>query len=388
MSQPVPKSVVLAAGGTGGHMFPAQALARELLSRGHHVILVTDRRGSGFGPELPQVQTHRIQAAGIAGGRLPEKVAGVGRLAIGFLQATALLRRLRPHAVVGFGGYASVPAVLAGSWLGATIVLHEQNAVLGRANRLLARRAHVIATSFADVAHLQDRDREKVILTGNPVRPAIAALGRRPFGVPGETEPLRLLVVGGSQGATVFNEVVPQAVARLPETLRRRLQISQQVRGGNLEAIGTGYAESGVASSLAPFFEDLPERLGAANLVICRAGASTVAELAAAGRPAILVPYPFATDDHQSFNARALAEAGGGWLMPQPGLTVGALTERLQSLLLTPSILTHAARCAHAFGHQEAAKRLADLVCDGPQDNGSNRRREDAGTPGHGEAAA
>jgi UDP-N-acetylglucosamine--N-acetylmuramyl-(pentapeptide) pyrophosphoryl-undecaprenol N-acetylglucosamine transferase len=369
-------------------MFPAQALARELLSRRYRVTLITDRRGSGFGPELPQIQTHRINAVGMAGSGFVQQVAGAGQLALGFVQALRVLRTLRPETVVGFGGYASVPAVLAGRRLGMAIVLHEQNAVLGRANRLLARHAHVIATSFSEVAHLAPRNRDKVTLTGNPVRPTIAALGRRPYAVPGVGEPLRLLVVGGSQGAAVFNELVPEAICRLPEGLRRRLQISQQVRGDNLDLVRARYADCGIQPTLATFFEDIPQRLGAADLIVCRAGASTVAELTAAGRPAILVPYPFATDDHQTFNARALAEAGGGWLMPQSALTVEALAERLDSLLSTPVTLTHAARCAHAFGHQDAAKRLADLVCNAPTNDNSDGRRDDPADPRRGEAAA
>ena len=377
------RRVVLAAGGTGGHMFPAQALARALIGLGREVVLITDRRGGGFGPELPQVETHRINAGGIAGGSPLRKLASLWLLGIGYLQARALLKQLGAEAVVGFGGYPSVPTVLAGARRGLRVVLHEQNAIMGRANRLLARHADRIATSFGQVGALPDELHDRVVLTGNPVRAAVGALGRRPYAVPGEADPLRLLVIGGSQGAVVFNGVIPAAVARLPETLRRRLRVSQQVRGRDLSEVADEYRESGVEAELAPFFEDLPERLAEAHLVICRAGASTVAELAAAGRPAILVPYPFATDDHQTANGGAFAEAGGGWLMPQSELNPERLAERLAELLDQPSLLGRAAGCARSQARLEAAERLAALVCGEREPNGGAKDGE-----GREEAAA
>jgi len=365
-----PNRIVLAAGGTGGHMFPAQALARELLGRGLTVALITDRRGGGFGPGLPQVETHRISAAGLAGRGLLGKLRGVAMLGFGLIQARRLLKTLGAEAVVGFGGYPSVPTVLAGASRGLRIVLHEQNAVLGRANRLLASRADAIATSFERVAAVAEADRNKLRLTGNPVRPAIAALGRRPYAVPDGNDILRLLVIGGSQGATVFNEVVPAALCRLPKRLRRRIEVSQQVPGGALEAVAARYRDCGIACEPKIFFDDIPERLGAAHLVIGRAGASTVAELAAAGRPGLLVPYPSATDDHQTANAQCLAEAGGGWVMPQPSFTPEHLAERLKSLFESPGLLARASRCAQAFGREGAAAALADVVCATSNSNG------------------
>ena len=366
-----PGRIVLAAGGTGGHMFPAQALARELLGRGLSVALVTDRRGGGFGPDLPQVETHRISAAGLAGRGLLGKLRGVLALGLGLVQARRLLKGFGGEVVVGFGGYPSVPTVLAGASLGLRVVLHEQNAVLGRANRLLAGRADAIATSFGQVAAIAESDRAKVHLTGNPVRPAIAALGRRPYGVPDANDVLRLLVTGGSQGATVFNDVVPAALCLLPEPLRRRLKVSQQVPGGAIEKVAAIYRDCGIACEPKDFFDDLPERLGAAHLVIGRAGASTVAELAAAGRPGLLVPYPAATDDHQTANAQSLAEAGGGWVMPQSAFTPEHLAERLSSLFANPALLARASRCAQAFGRDQAAAALADVVCASGDHNGS-----------------
>ena len=371
--------VMLAAGGTGGHMFPAQALARELISRGYQPMLLTDRRAGGFGPELAdQVETHFVASAGFAGGDALSKVKSLLNLVVGYLQARRLIRRLEPLVVVGFGGYASLPTMLAAAHKRRRVVLHEQNAVLGRANRLLAPRAHAIATSFPEVQGIADAERARCVLTGNPVRQAIQAIGRRPYAVADETGPLRLLVTGGSQGARVFNDLVPEAVAELPERLRRRLQVTQQVRGTDYGPVRDGYDAAGVAADLQSFFDDLPERLRQAHLVICRSGASTTTELAAAGRPAILVPYPFAADDHQTANAGAFAEAGGGWLMPQDTLTPEVLAERLTSLFETPSLLTRAAACALAFAQPDSAKRLADLVLGGGDSRDETGKKEAA----------
>ncbi len=377
--------IVLAAGGTGGHMFPAQALARELLDRGLSVALITDRRGGGFGPDLPQVETHRIHAAAIAGQGLLGKLRGAIELGLGTIQARRLLKKLGGEVVVGFGGYPSVPTVLAGASLGLRVVLHEQNAVLGRANRLLAGRADAIATSFDKVAAIPEDDLPKVRLTGNPVRPAIAALGRRPYAVPGERDTFRLLVIGGSQGATVFNDIVPAALCRLPEPLRARLEVSQQVPGGAIEEVAATYRDCGIACEPKTFFDDMAERLGGAHLVIGRAGASTVAELAAAGRPGLLVPLPNATDDHQTANAQCLAEAGGGWVIPQPAFTPEHLAERLTSLFANPALLARASRCAQAYGRDQAAAALADVVCAKGNENGNHKGNTQ---PNRGEAAA
>ena len=355
--------VLLAAGGTGGHMFPAAALARELLSRGIQPVLVTDKRAGGFGPELAeQVETHHIAAAGFAGGDPIAKAKSLAQLALGYLQARRIVARTKPAVTVAFGGYAALPTGLAAAHKGVRLVLHEQNAVLGRANRMLAGRADAIATSFPDVQGIGDDARARVVLTGNPVRETIQAIGRKPSAVADESGPLRLLVTGGSQGARVFNELVPDAVARLPEGIRRRLQVTQQVRGSDTSDVRAAYDAAGVDAELKTFFDDLPERLARAHLLICRSGASTTTELAAAGRPAILVPYPFAADDHQTANAQALAQAGGGWLMPQSTLTPEALAERLHSLFETPSLLTRAAAGALSFAQTDSARRLADLA--------------------------
>ncbi len=376
MSAAPRKPVVLAAGGTGGHMFPAQALARALLARGREVVLITDRRGGGFGPDLPQVETYRVSSGGIAGSGLLGKLVSVWNLALGTLQAGGLLKRLQPDCVVGFGGYPSVPTVFAASRQGLRILLHEQNAVMGRANKLLARRAATIATSFRPVRGLLAEQQSRAVLTGNPVRGGIAALGSRPYALPGPDDRLRLLVIGGSQGAAVFNGLIPEAVSHLPESLRRRLQVTQQVRVRDLEEVRADYAACGVEAELDSFFDDMPERLATAHLLICRAGASTIAELCAAGRPAILVPYPFATDDHQSVNASALEAVGAGWMMPQSSLYAVALAERLTALLESPATLAEAAAAARALAKPDAAEHLADLVCNEDGRNGGSDHDE------------
>jgi UDP-N-acetylglucosamine--N-acetylmuramyl-(pentapeptide) pyrophosphoryl-undecaprenol N-acetylglucosamine transferase len=350
-------------------MFPAEALAGELLARGHKVALATDRRGGGFGERLPAVGTHRIAAGGLAGTGLVGRAQGVVQLGVGFFQSRALLGRLKPGVVVGFGGYASVPTVLAASVAGIPTILHEQNAVLGRANKLLAKRATRIATSFPSVVGIGTTDR--AVITGNPVRPGIAALADAAY--PAVSDTLRVLVVGGSQGARVFSRLVPEAVSLLPADLQRRLTIAQQARPEDLEAARANYANTSAKVELAAFFGDMPERLRVAHLVIARSGASTAAELTAAGRPAILVPYPFATDDHQTANARALDSAGSAWLMPESATTPAMLAERLTALAQDPLALAQAAAAARSIGRRDAAARLADLVTSLIRGNGARK---------------
>jgi UDP-N-acetylglucosamine--N-acetylmuramyl-(pentapeptide) pyrophosphoryl-undecaprenol N-acetylglucosamine transferase len=350
-------AILLAAGGTGGHMFPAEALARALVDRGRRVILVTDRRGRGFGDRLPAVEVFRITAAGLAGGSLLRRAQGIAQLLRGYLQARRLVIRLRPALVVGFGGYASVPTVYAAQRAGLPTLLHEQNAVLGRANRMLAAQARAVATSFPETAAL---GKATPRLTGNPVRPAIAALGAQPY--PAMDGTLRLLVLGGSQGARVFARLIPAALAALAAERRRRIAIAQQCRPEDLEQVRSAYAALGQPAELADFFTDVAERIAIAHLVISRSGASTVAELAAAGRPAILLPYPHATDDHQTANAAAFAGAGAGWLMPEANASPESLARHLAMLLDNPAALSEAAAAAHNFGQGNAAMRLADLA--------------------------
>lgn len=353
--------IVIAAGGTGGHMFPAQALADALAERGRDIVLVTDRRGAEYGGAIADTVL-TVSAGTVSGRGLPGRLMGLGQIAFGAIQAHGILRRLAPAGVVGFGGYASVPTMLAATRIGLPTVIHEQNAVLGRANRLMAPRVRAIAAAFAETAQLCPADRAKAEHTGNPVRAAIAALAERPYPAPERGGPLSLLVIGGSQGAVVMSEVVPAALAALPEELRARLEVVQQCRADDLDETRETYRAAGIAAELAAFFDDLPARLAKAQLVIARAGASTVAELTSAGRPAILVPYPSAADDHQSANARAIELAGGGWTMPQPTFTPDALASRIESFLIAPPRLIDAAMKARSIGVPEAATRLADLV--------------------------
>jgi UDP-N-acetylglucosamine--N-acetylmuramyl-(pentapeptide) pyrophosphoryl-undecaprenol N-acetylglucosamine transferase len=367
--------IVLAAGGTGGHIFPAEALARELMSRGHRACLITDHRGGKFKDDL-QVPVVRIRASSL-GGSFLAKTRGAIEMGIGTLQAFFKLREMKPDVVVGFGGYPSVPTVFAASRLGIPIMLQEQNAVIGRANKVLAPMARVVATSFPHVAGLEKITARSVI-TGTPVRPAICMLHDVSYPVLNETSPLRILVVGGSLGAQVFSTVVPKALALLPETMRKRILISQQCRAADLELARQAYISLGMQPELATFFHDIPEKLAQCHLVIGRAGASTVAELCAAGRPAIMVPYPHARADEQTANARSLAETGAGWVIPQSALTPEALAVRLESLINSPATLAKAAEAAKSLARLNAAIRLADIALElidlsnRPSDNGVN----------------
>ena len=350
---------VLAAGGTGGHLFPAEAVARLLVAHGGAVHLLTDRRADAFAEAVPGVTIERVRAGRLGGGPL-HAAYGLAELAVGMVQARRLLRRLMPAAVVGFGGYPSVPTMLAAAQLGLPSLIHEQNAVFGRANRLLAPRARRIATGFAATHGLRPADRVRAIHTGNPVRPAIRAIGGSPYTPPGRT--IELLITGGSQGARVFGEIVPPALAALPSESRARLRIAQQARPEDKDAVAARYGDLGIAAEIASFFDDMPARLRRAHLAICRAGASTIAELAAAGRPAILVPYPHAMDDHQTANAGGFAGAGGGWVIAQPEFTTGALADRLAGLFTDPAALSAAAAASRAFARDDAAEHLAGLT--------------------------
>jgi UDP-N-acetylglucosamine--N-acetylmuramyl-(pentapeptide) pyrophosphoryl-undecaprenol N-acetylglucosamine transferase len=351
--------VILAAGGTGGHLFPAEALARELLRRGRPVALVTDRRGGNF--PVSGVETFRIPA-GQFGAGLRAKLRGVVNLARGFIAASRLLRRLKPGAVVGFGGYPSMPTMLAAQQLGMATVIHEQNAVLGRANAMLAPRVDRIATHFAAAEGLAERLQDKISPTGNPVRPAISALREQPYVAPATGGPLRILVIGGSQGARILSAVVPDALLSLSPELRARIELSQQARPEDLDAVTARYAEAGMKAEVKRFFDDMPQRLGGAHLVIGRAGGSTTAELTVAGRPAILVPYAAAIADEQTANARNLVATGAAWLLAERDFTAPALASLIERLADDPQLLADAAAAARAMGEPEAASKLADLV--------------------------
>lgn len=357
---------MLAAGGTGGHIFPAEALCEELTARGCRVSLLTDNRFADYSAGsmkgvLGKIPVYPIRA-GTLGRNLARRVTGAVNLALGILQAGWLLRKLKPYAVVGFGGYPSFPTVMAASNLRLPIIIHEQNSLLGKANRVLAGRVQCIAASFPATGLMRRENEHKVRVVGNPVRSAVRVLHDVPYPELTEDGLMRVLVMGGSQGANVFAHVVPKAVAILPESLRARLRIDQQTRAEDMQTTRTAYQEMGINADLATFFTDVPARLASAHLVISRSGASTIAELCCAGRPSILVPYPAAADDHQTANANAVEEAGGAWLMPQEGFTPEALAARLEAFLTLPSSLAKAAAAARAVGREKAASDLADLV--------------------------
>lgn len=358
--------IVLAAGGTGGHIFPAQALAAELMARGRSVAVITERRGAEYLRAELRIAVHVVTAGTPAGRRMADRAYGLAELARGTVQARGLLRAIRPAAVVGFGGYPSLPGMAAALSLGLPTCLHEQNAVLGRVNRRLAARVDAIAASFPGLPlafpNLRPVDASKVTVTGNPVREAIVAARSLGFPRAAADDDLRLLVFGGSQGARILSEVVPQALALLPPALQRRLRIAQQCRPEDMDRVAAAYRNSGLRAELTSFIADMPQQLARAHLVISRAGASTTSELAVVGRPAILAPYPHAMDDHQSANARVLAEAGAAWILPDRDFTPVTLAKRLQPLLAHPERLAEAAARAARLGRPDAAGALADLV--------------------------
>ncbi|MCC9620244.1 undecaprenyldiphospho-muramoylpentapeptide beta-N-acetylglucosaminyltransferase [Thalassospira sp. MA62] len=356
--------IAVTSGGTGGHMFPAVALSKALVRRGAQVMFFTDARASRYTDGLDGVETIILPAGGIAGKGIKGRLMGAARLGLGTLKARRLIRKYKPSAVIGFGGYASIPATMSAKWLGIPFAIHEQNAVLGRANRLVAASAERIATSFADVRMISPEDTSKVIWTGNPIRAEIAALASSDYDAPTNDGPVRLLITGGSQGARILSETLPSALVALPEDLRKRLVVTQQARAEDIDAVRQTYEGSGIDVTLASFIDDIPERLRDCHLVIARSGASTVAELTAAGRPGLFVPLPHAIDDHQRYNAQQVEEAGGAWLLPQDRFTKDVLVERLGKLLNNPAALTKAAHAAKAAGRANAAERLADMMLD------------------------
>lgn len=354
-------TIVLAAGGTGGHIFPAEALADELKFMGHMPVLVTDKRFADYKSSLGALTRYTVRAGTFGRGVLG-KVTAVTDIMVGVFQARALLKKLKPRVVIGFGGYPSFPTVRAACALGIPTVIHEQNSVLGRANRMLIGKVGAVATTFPDTRFISEENAGKVVLTGNPVRTAIRALAAIPYPELTEDGHIRILVTGGSQGASIFSQIVPAAIAALPGALRSRIRIDQQCRQADLEATQSAYAQMNVSADLATFFTDIPARLAAAHLVIARAGASTIAELTAAGRPSILIPLPSAMDNHQYFNANSLEEAGGGWVMPQEGFTAAALSARIEAFLNLPESLARAAGHARRAGRVHAARDLAKLA--------------------------
>ena len=360
------RTIVLAAGGTGGHIFPAVALAEVLRARGFDPQLVTDHRFHQYNKAsadgvLGQIPIHTIRAGSLGGG-LIRKLRNTLGIAFGVLQAMRLLRRLKPLAVVGFGGYPSFPTMVAAIATGQRTILHEQNSVLGRVNRLLARRAKQVATSYSDTRMMPPSTQSRVVMTGNPVRAAVCAISQVEYPALAENGIMRVLVIGGSQGASVFSDVVPEAMKQLPADLRARIRLDQQCREAEIEQVRAKYAAINMQVDIAPFFVDVAARLASAHLVICRAGASTVAELMVAGKPALLVPLPIATDNHQYYNAQAIEDTGAGWVVTQKAFTPESLAAKLETLMRVPHRLSEAAAAMRKLATGRSAEALADLI--------------------------
>ncbi len=360
MQAPLRAPILVAAGGTGGHLFPAEALAAALAQRGIPVHLATDRRAVRYGGAIAEDAVHVITSATLRGRNPITLGRTASLLGLGIAQAYMLIGRLKPAAVIGFGGYPTIPPVLAASWYGVPSLIHDANAVIGRANRFLAPRVTAIATTFPDLFGGEPALAAKSTLTGNPVRPAVVAAAAIPF--PVDSDPLRLLIFGGSQGARIMAEIVPSTIGRLDAALRARLSIVQQAREEDVARVRDAYAKLAVAAEVAPFFPDLPVRMAASHLVVSRSGASTVAELAAIGRPAILVPLPHALDQDQFANAGMLERAGGAIRMVQEIFTPARLADEIAAFAAAPARLAAMAAAARALGRLDAADRLADLV--------------------------
>ena len=354
-------TIVLAAGGTGGHLFPAQALAGELQRRGKAVLVMTDARGRDYGDVFPGADIEIVPSAAFSDRSFFRLLAAPFEILAGIVLSWIKLRRIAPGAVIGFGGYPSVPVMLAAHLARLPTAILSPDALLGRANRLLMNRVQAVAANLPLVRFLP-KDRGKIVYTGNPLRPDVIARAAAPFETPAPSGPLHLLVFGGSQGARVFSERVPHAIHLLPEPLRARLHIVQQCRPEDLEGVQRVYGKMGVKAEVAPFYKDMPARIAWAHLVVARSGAGTVSELACIGRPAILVPLPHALDDNQTPNADALVEVGGGWRVAQKDFTPERLAGMLREAFADPRGLARCAAAAQALGKPDATAKLADLV--------------------------
>ncbi len=359
MSGPIaPNPIALAAGGTGGHLFPAEALAQELKRRGHRVLLVTDARGSRYAQNFPADERFEISAATPSIGGPVAKAAAAVSIAAGLFTSLREFRKRKPAAAVGFGGYPSLPAMKAAEFMHIPYGVHEQNGVLGRANRLLVKKAAFTAHAFPVLEKLPAG--VSTVEVGNPVRDAVNAVADMPY--PHFDGGIGLVIFGGSQGASIFSEAPVKAIAQLPQELRKRLWVTHQAREKEVNDVKAAYDAAGVRSDVAPFFTDLPQRMATAHLVISRAGASTVTELAAIGRPSILVPLAIAMDDHQTGNARALKDKNAAVILPENAFNQYELAAPLEALLTNPERLKSMAANAKGAVKSGAASRLADLV--------------------------
>ncbi|MEQ9153235.1 MAG: undecaprenyldiphospho-muramoylpentapeptide beta-N-acetylglucosaminyltransferase [Parvibaculum sp.] len=354
--------IVIAAGGTGGHLFPGQALAQELRRRGRRIVLITDERVQRFDKLFPEADIYEVPSATPSGKGLAGLLRAAPAIIAGVARSFAILQRVKPAALIGFGGYPTLPPVAAAILRGIPVCVHEQNAVLGRVNRLVAPHVEAIASTFDAPKFLKARDAGKLALTGNPVRDAVIAQANAPYTAPEDKGPIHLLVFGGSQGARVMSDVVPAALARLPQDMRGRLRVVQQARPEDIARVRAIYMNAGIEAELNAFFDDMPERIAAAHLVIGRSGASTVSELAVIGRPSVLVPLPHSLDNDQKANAEKLAEAGAAVMIEQKDFTEEALAARLAQLFATPAALEAAAKAAREKGQPGAVRALADLV--------------------------
>jgi len=354
--------VMIAAGGTGGHLFPGQALAEELQRRGHSIVLVTDERVQRFDRLFPGADVFAVPAATFGGGGLVGFFRSIIKIVSGTTQSLDVLSRAKPSVVIGFGGYPTMPPMLAAIAKRVPTIVHEQNAVLGRVNKFVAPFVKAIASTFASPKYLKDRDRHKLVLTGNPVRDMVLAVADQPYEPVTQTGEIRLCVFGGSQGARVMSDIVPAAVAALPDAVRARLVVVQQCREEDMERVRDAYLHVGIKAELSAFFDNMPAEIAKAHLVIGRAGASTISELAVIGRPSVLVPLPHSLDQDQKANAEMLSRAGAAWMIEQGDFTPTALRQLLDELFDVPGLLSVAAAKAKAEGKPDAVKRLADLV--------------------------
>ncbi|MEM6812605.1 MAG: undecaprenyldiphospho-muramoylpentapeptide beta-N-acetylglucosaminyltransferase [Pseudomonadota bacterium] len=355
------KTVLLSAGGTGGHLFPAESLAFDLIGRGYKVILVTDKRGAKFDSFADGIPTHVIQSGGLTAG-LVNKLKSTLLMGIGYIQSLKILRQTKPNVVVGFGGYPSFPAVYAASKKNIPTIIHEQNAILGKANAYLSSKVDRIATAWPNVEGIAEADSVRCVVTGNPVRPEVAGLYTKPYPALDQDGILKIFIMGGSLGARVFSEILPKTFDSLSDAYKDRLEIVQQCREEDVERVQSLYKDIGIKANLATFFDNVADELEKCHLFIGRSGASTVSEVTTAGRPAIFVPYPHHADQQQKRNADVVSDSGGAWVMTEDGFTPTALQARIETFLQNPETLFNAAENARSCGKPDAARRLGNLV--------------------------
>ncbi len=353
----------MSAGGTAGHMFPAVSTAMQMQTRGWRVVFISDKRGKAWNKDSNMQRSYSVACMPVSGRKNIQFLISIFVLAIGVMQALCLLIYLKPKMVVGFGGYASVPALVAARLLKIKTALHEQNAILGRANRLFADGIDAIGMSFSKVEALDQSYEKKAWWVGNPIREDIASNASAPYRFDvSQDDPIRILIIGGSQGAELFGNIIPHALLNLPEDLRQRLRVTQQLRDGQLEEVRELYIKAGIEADLSPFFDNLGKIMKQCHLIIGRAGASTIAEIAVIGRPCVLIPYKYAVDDHQMANASNLADAACGWVLPEHAFDVETLTKRLTTLFSEPKLLYTAARASEAIAKPNAANDMANLL--------------------------